>query len=92
MSSIYAAEADVLNVALFGKTAKEWREENPDQDGNIRDQASIEQLVVLTNLESINAMLIKQELTQGERLQRLNELGISQMRSLLSNKNIQKLK
>ena len=92
MNAIYAAEADVLNVALFGKTAKEWREENPDKEGNIRDHASLEQLVVLTNLESINAMLIKHELAQGERLSKLNELGISQMKSLLSNKSIRKLK
>jgi hypothetical protein len=92
MNLIYAAEADVLNVALFGKTAKEWRDENPDKEGSIRDYASLELLVVLTNLESINAMLINQGLEQAERLLKLNELGISQMKSLLSNKNIRKLK
>jgi hypothetical protein len=92
MNSIYAAEADVLNVALFGKTAKEWRVENPDKEGNIRDYALLEQLVVLTNLESINAMLIKQGLEQAERLLKLNRLAISQMKSLLSNKSIRKLK
>jgi len=82
----------ICPVAFFGKTAKEWRVENPGKEGNIRDHASLEQLVVLTNLESINAMLINQELTQGERLSKLNELGISQMKSLLSNKSIGKLK
>jgi len=92
MNYIYAAEADLLNVALFGKTAKEWREENPDKEGNIRDYAMLEQLVVLTNLESINAMLINQGLAQGERLLKLNEMAITQMKSLLSNKNIKKLK
>jgi hypothetical protein len=74
------------------KMAKEWRDENPDKEGNIRDYASLEQLVVLTNLENINAMLINQELAQGERLSKLNEMGISQMKSLLSNKSIGKLK
>jgi hypothetical protein len=92
MNYIYAVEADLLNVALFGKTAKEWREENPDKEGNIRDYAMLEQLVVLTNLESINAMLINQGLAQGERLLKLNEMAITQMKSLLSNKNIKKLK
>lgn len=92
MNYIYAAEADLLNVALFGKTAKEWREENQDKEGNIRDYAMLEQLVVLTNLESINAMLINQGLTQGERLLKLNEMAITQMKSLLSNKNVKKLK
>jgi hypothetical protein len=92
VNHIYAAEADLLNVALFGKTAREWREENPDREGNIRDFATLEQLVILTNLESINAMLINQELTQGERLLKLNELAISQMKSLLSNKNIKRLR
>jgi hypothetical protein len=90
-SYIYASEADVLNVALFGKTAKQWREENPESKGNIRDEASIEQLVVLSNLESINAMLISQHLTQTERLINLNTLAISQMKSLINNKSISKL-
>lgn len=89
---IYANEADLLNVALFGKTAKEWREQNPAKDGNIRDYATLEQLVVLTNLESINAVLIRQKLPQGERLKKLNEIAISQMKSLLSNISIKKLK
>jgi len=80
---IYASEADVLNIALFGKTAKQWREENPDAVGNIRDQSTIEQLVVLSNMESINAMLIHQGIHQFERLIQLNQLAISQMKSLL---------
>lgn len=88
---IYASEADLLNVALFGKTAAEWRAANPGKTGNIRDYATLEQLVVLTNLESINAVLLRQELSQSERLQKLNEIAISQMKSLLSNSTIRKL-
>lgn len=91
ISSIYSNEADLLNMALFGKTAKQWREETPNAKGNMRDEAGIEQLVVLTNLESINAMLIKQKLTQVERLVQLNEMAIIQMKSLLNNKSINKL-
>jgi hypothetical protein len=91
ISSIYSNEADLLNMALFGKTAKQWREETPNAKGNMRDEAGIEQLVVLTNLESINAMLIKQKLTQVERLVQLNEMAIIQMKSLLNNKSIKKL-
>ncbi|UFH34944.1 KilA-N domain-containing protein [Flavobacterium acetivorans] len=89
---VYADEADVLNTALFGKTAKQWREVNPLQKGNIRDEASIEQLVVLSNLESINAMLIQQGISQPERLQKLNSLAISQMKSLFSSNSLNKLK
>ncbi len=85
---IYANEADVLNMALFGKTAKQWRDENLDEKGNIRDFASIEQLVVLSNMESINAMLIQQGISQTDRLQQLNQLAITQMKSLLRHKNI----
>jgi len=81
---IYADEADILNVALFGKTAKQWRIENPNEKGNIRDIASIEQLVVLSNLESINAMLIQQDIEQNIRLLKLNEIAISQMKSLIN--------
>ena len=82
-----------LNIALFGKTAKQWREENPEVKGNIRDFATIEQLVVLSNMESINAMLIQQEVPQPERLQQLNQLAITQMKSLLKyNDSIKKLK
>lgn len=89
---IYADEADTLNVAIFGKTAKEWRAENPDQKGNIRDIASIEQLVVLSNLESINAMFIQQEIKQVDRLLKLNEIAIVQMKSLINTKALDKLK
>ena len=91
VSIVYANEADLLNVALFGMTAKEWRENNPDQPGNIRDQATIEQLVVLSNLESINAMLIDQGFLQGERLQQLNETGRNQMTSLVNIKTIKNM-
>ena len=80
---IYANEADVLNIALFGKTAKICREENPNIKGNIRDQASIEQLVVLSNMESINAILIHQGIQQFDRLLQLNQMAISQMKSLI---------
>ena len=80
---VYASEADLLNVALFGLTAKEWRSQNPDREGNIRDHATIEQLVVLSNMESINAMLIQQGLPQPDRLKQLNELAIQQIKSLL---------
>jgi len=88
----YAEEADLLNVALFGMTAKQWRDENPDLKGNIRDYATLEQLVVLSNMESINALLIQQQLTQGERLVQLNKVAITQMRSLLENRNLKMLK
>lgn len=90
-SFVYANEADLLNVALFGITAKEWREGNAGKDGNIRDHATLEQLVVLGNLESINALLIGQSLTQGERLIQLNKVAITQMGSLLESKTIGKL-
>ena len=89
---VYASEADMLNVALFGITAKQWRDANPTKDGNIRDYAELEQLVVLTNLESINSVLVRQQLPQTERLMKLNEIAITQMRSLLNNNNLKKLK
>lgn len=89
--SVYASEADLLNVALFGKTAGKWREQNPDKEGNIRDYASLEQLVVLSNMESINALLIRQGLPQGERLVQLNGTAIVQMRSLTGCEKIKKL-
>ena len=93
ISFIYANEADVLNIALFGKTAKQWRDENPGENGNIRDYATIEQLVVLSNMESINAMLIQQGLNQADRLKQLNQLAITQMKSLLKhNSSIKELK
>ena len=88
---VYANEADLLNVALFGITAKEWRIQNPESKGNIRDEACIEQLVVLSNMESINALLIGKEISQSERLAELNKVAITQMKSLLSNKSIKKL-
>lgn len=89
---VYATEADLLNMALFGKTAKQWRDENPNSEGNLRDHASIEQLVVLSNLESINAILIQQGLPQRSRLQQLNAVAITQMTSLMNNTSIKKLK
>jgi KilA-N domain len=89
---VYADEADMLNMALFGMTAKQWRDANPKAEGNIRDDANIEQLVVLSNMESINAVLIHQGLQQHERLQQLNKIAITQMKSLVANKNIKKLK
>ncbi|MBX3243345.1 MAG: KilA-N domain-containing protein [Acidobacteria bacterium] len=89
---VYASEADLLNVALFGVTAKEWRDRTPDQKGNIRDHATLEQLVVLSNLESINALLIQQGSSQSERLIQLNKVAITQMRSLIENNTLKKLK
>lgn len=91
-STIYASEADLLNVGLFGKTAAQWRAENSEADGNVRDAATLEQLVVLSNMESINAVLIHQGLPQGERLRQLNAIAITQLKSLLGNKQIAKLK
>jgi hypothetical protein len=91
-NAIYASEADLLNVALFGQTAKEWRDCNPEKDGNLRDHAEIEQLVVLSNLESINALLVHQGMKQPERLMQLNETAITQMKSLVANQNIKLLK
>jgi hypothetical protein len=90
-SIIYANEADVLNMALFGKTEKQWRDENPEKKGNIRDEATIQQLVVLSNLESINAMLIHQNVPQKDRLIQLNQMAITQMKSLVENSFIKKL-
>ncbi len=91
-SFVYASEADILNVAIFGKTAKEWKEEALENTGNIRDEATIEQLVVLSNLESINSLLIQQNLSQNERIIQLNKVAISQMISLVRNRNVQQLK
>lgn len=81
----YATEADLLNVALFGKTAKQWRDANPKLDGNMRDYASVEQLLVLANMESLNAEFIHMNLPQGERLRRLNAIAIRQMQVLTAN-------
>ena len=91
-SITYANEADLLNVALFGKTAAEFRAENPNTKGNIRDEATLEQLVVLSNLESINALLIRDGLSQSDRLEKLNKIAIEQLKSLLAHKSIKKLK
>ena len=81
-SVIYASEADVLNVAMFGLTAKEWREQHPDLKGNIRDYASINEVICLSNMENLNAVFIDEGLTQKERLLKLNQIAISQMRIL----------
>ena len=82
ISMTYASEADVLNVALFGVTAKEWRDQNPMQTGNMRDDATLHQLLVLANMESYNAILIEQGKPQGERLKLLNELAIRQLKRI----------
>jgi KilA-N domain len=88
---VYASEADTLNVALLGKTAAEWRKANPKLPGNLRDHASIEQLVVLSNLESLNSVLIQQGLGHAERLQKLNTIAITQMRSLIASPAVKRL-
>lgn len=82
---VYASEADVLNMALFGKTAKQWREEYPDRKGNIRDYANVSQLVCLANLESLNAYFIAEGFPQNERLEKLNYIAINQMNILINN-------
>jgi len=88
---VYASEADLLNVALFGKTAAAWRKEFPKLAGNVRDHATIEQLVVLSNLESLNSVLIHQGLTAPERLRQLNAIAIVQVRSLLASTVVKRL-
>lgn len=88
---IYATEADVLNMALYGMTAKQWKEKNPKLSGNIRDYSDVTHLVCLANLETLNAEFIRQELPQGERLLKLNEIAIIQMKSLLANNTVKKL-
>lgn len=90
-ASIYASEADILNVALFGKTALQWRNENPGKEGNIRDYSTLEQLLVLANMESLNAEFIRMQLTAGERLIKLNQTARFQMKSLTENPHIKKL-
>ena len=92
ISLVYASEADLLNVALFGTTAANWRINNQNLNGNIRDYATLEQLVILSNLESINAVLIRQGLSQTERIQQLNEIAILQMTSLVRSNSIKGLK
>jgi hypothetical protein len=91
-SIIYADEADVLNVAMFGITAKQWRQNNPDKKGNIRDYASINELICLSNMESLNAVFIKDGLAQSKRLIKLNQIAIQQMKILEEVKNKQLLK
>ena len=92
INSIYASEADLLNMALFGMTAKQWRDENPKSKLNIRDEATIEQLVVLSNMESVNSVLIHNHISQIDRLLQLNKMAILQMKSLYNNKQLKKLK
>ena len=87
----YASEADLLNVALFGQTAKQWRDANPKLEGNMREYASVEQLLVLANIEGMNAELIHMALSQGDRLKRLNEIAIRQMQVLTGTMTIKKL-
>jgi hypothetical protein len=87
----YASEADILNMALFGMTAKDWRDSNSKKEGNIRDCSSVEQLVVLANIESFNAEFILQGIPQVERLKKLNEIAIRQMHSLLDTHSIKRL-
>ena len=90
-SHVYADEADVLNVAMFGKTARQWRDENPDFKGNIRDYASINELICLSNMENLNAMFIEQGMSQSERLMKLNRIAIHQMSILESDRIERKL-
>lgn len=87
VSIIYANEADVLNVAMFGMTAKQWREANADKKGNIRDYATINELICLSNMENLNAVFIDQGLPQGERLIKLNQIAIQQMKVLEDNQS-----
>jgi hypothetical protein len=91
-SIIYAEEADVLNVAMFGMTAKQWREANPGLKGNIRDYATINELICLSNMENINAVLINDGMPQGERLVKLNKIAIQQMLVLENNEGRKLLK
>ena len=88
---VYAQEADVLNMALFGMTAHQWRDRHPDDKGNIRDYANVSQLVCLSNLENLNALFIQENLPQSERLRRLNQIAIKQMRLLTDETRIKRL-
>jgi hypothetical protein len=88
---VYANEADILNMALFGKTAKTWRSENPDKGGNIRDYATVIQLLCLSNLENLNALFITQGFSQSDRLEKLNTIAISQMQLLSNDNGVKKL-
>lgn len=91
-SYVYADEADMLNVVLFGKTASEWRIDNPDKDGNMRDYASIEQLLVLVNIENLNAEFIAQGLSQAERIVKLRNIALAQLKQLTGLKSVEELK
>lgn len=91
ISLVYALEADVLNMALFGMTARQWRDSHPDKKGNIRDDANVSQLVCLSNLENLNALFIQENLSQSERLRRLNQIAIQQMRLLTDDARIKRL-
>ncbi len=91
-SFLYANEADVLNMALFGKTAKQWREGNPDKKGNIRDYANVSQLVCLVNLENLNAVFINEGYEQSLRLEKLNQIAIQQMKILVQDTSVKMLK
>lgn len=91
ISLVYASEADVLNMALFGMTAKEWRDAHPDLKGNIRDYANVSQLVCLSNLENLNAVFISEGISQAERLAKLNAIAISQMKVLTEDHRILQL-
>lgn len=92
ISFVYANEADILNMALFGMTARQWQEKNPDKKGNIRDYASINELICLSNMENINAILIADGLSQSDRLRKLNQIAISQMKVLNETENRKLLK
>jgi hypothetical protein len=92
ISFVYASEADILNMALFGQTAKQWRDSNPELTGNIRDYADVNQLVCLANLESLNAHLISENILQEQRVEKLNKVAIGQMKILLTDTNIKRLK
>jgi hypothetical protein len=91
ISYVYANEADILNMALFGETAKEWRIKNPNVKGNLRDYANIAQLICLSNLETLNALFIKEGMNQSERLSKLNQIAISQMDILTENSRVKQL-
>ncbi len=91
ISAVYASEADILNMALFGKTSKQWRETNPKLQGNVRDYANVSQLVCLANLESLNAHFIDQSLPQAKRLELLNNMAIGQMKLLTEDKHVESL-
>lgn len=91
VSLVYASEADVLNMALFGMTAKAWRDANPGAKGNIRDEADVSQLVCLSNLENLNALFIGENIPQAERLRRLNKIAIQQMKLLTEVSGVAKL-